>query len=72
MARVFRFFDSNGRELHTINDPEDMLPVPVKQQEVSIGFDTWRVDSVTPVCGLPHPKAVSVYYVHVRTPTSGD
>jgi len=27
-----------------INDPEDLLPIPVNEQEVSFGFDTRRVD----------------------------
>jgi len=27
-----------------INDPEDLLPIPVNGQKVSFGFDTWRVD----------------------------
>ena len=27
MARVFKFIDILGCELHTINDPEDELPI---------------------------------------------
>ena len=29
MARVFKFFDILGCELHRIDDPEDQLPVPL-------------------------------------------
>ena len=47
MARIFRFVDSVGCELHTINDPEDRLPVPEISQVISIGRNTMLVESVT-------------------------
>lgn len=48
MPRVFRFVDILGCELHTINDPEDKLPVPKIGQVISIGPSRMRVQSVVP------------------------
>ena len=47
MARVFRFIDILGCELHTINDPYDKLPIPKIRQVISIGRSTMLVESVT-------------------------
>ena len=64
VARVFRFFDILGSELHTIDDPEDKLPLPRIGQVITIGNGRMRVTLVT------HNQAtsstVSVYVVRVR------
>ena len=65
MARLFRFVDILGCELHTINDPHDKLPIPEIRQVISIGCSSMRVESVTlnpTVSNIP-----SVYNVRVRT-----
>jgi hypothetical protein len=69
VARVFKFVDLLGRELHTITDPEDMLPIPATAQEISIGPITMRVDSVRTVGSSTDPRIPSVYYVCVRVQT---
>ena len=48
MPRVFRFVDILGCEIHTINDPEDLLPIPEIWQVITIGFSRMRVESVVP------------------------
>lgn len=63
MPRVFKFVDLLGYELHTINDPEDKLPVPQITQVISIGISTMRVESV--VFKRTDSSALSVYYVRV-------
>ena len=72
MARVFKFVDILGYELHTITDPEDLLPIPANAQEVSIGPVTMRVESVRTVGSSTSPRIPTVYYVRVRvqTPTA--
>jgi len=69
VARVFKFVDLLGRELHTITDPEDKLPIPVNTQEISIGPVTMRVESVTIVGWSTNPRIPSVYYVCVCVQT---
>ena len=49
MARRFRFVDMLGHELHIVNDPEEMLPIPRTEQEISIGNSRMLVESVTSV-----------------------
>ena len=49
VARVFKFVDIFGCELHTITDPKDKLPIPANAQQVSIGPMTMRVESVRTV-----------------------
>ena len=70
MARIFQFVDSLGCELHTINDPEDRLPVPEIRQLISIGRNAMLVESVT----LHHAasSAPSVYSVRVWTVPAAD
>ncbi len=63
MARVYKFIDVSGREIHTIEDPDDKLPIPANKQVISIGSDSMQVESVetfvdTRVCNL--------YFVRVR------
>lgn len=63
MARVFKFVDILGCELHTINDPEDKLPIPEIRQFISIGSSRMRVESVAPQPNTSHTP--SVYSVRV-------
>jgi len=69
VARVFKFVDVLGCELHTIADPEDMLPIPANAQEVSIGPMTMRVESVRTVGSSSNPRIPTVYCVRVRVQT---
>ena len=46
MARVFKFVDLTGCVLHTIDDPEEQLPIPAYGQEFSIGPSRMWVVSV--------------------------
>ena len=64
MARVFKFIDVSGCEMHTIKDPDDKLPVPTSKQIISIGSSRMQVESVTT---LGDSEASSVYFVRVRT-----
>ncbi len=64
MARVFKFIDVSGCEIHTIEDPDDKLPVPTSKQVISIGSSRIQVESVTT---LGDSEAFSVYFVRVRT-----
>ena len=64
MPRVFRFVDILGCEVHTISDPEDLLPIPEIRQVITIGSTGMRVESVVhkPIdSGGPN-----VYKVRVR------
>ena len=70
MARIFRFVDSLGCELHTINDPEDRLPVPEISQVISIGCNAMLVESVT--LHNAASSTPSVYSVRVWTVPSTD
>ena len=64
MARVFKFIDVSGCEIHTIEDPDNKLPVPASKQIISIGSSRMQVESVTT---LGASEASSVYFVRVRT-----
>ena len=71
MARLLRFVDILGCELHTIDDPEDKLPVPQIGQVVTIGNSRMRVTLVT--CSQAASSTRSVYIVRVRLlPASND
>jgi len=64
VGRVYKFIDALGCEIHTIEDPDDKLPIPAEKQVISIGPSTMRVESVaqsgdTGVC--------AVYFVKVQT-----
>ena len=63
MARVFKFVDIFGYELHTIDDPLDKLPIPLSRQEISIGTSRMQVESVR----SDRSQIPSVFYVRVRT-----
>jgi hypothetical protein len=47
VARIFKFVGMLGNELHTVNDPEEMLPIPTNEQEICIGNSRMLVESVT-------------------------
>lgn len=64
MARVFRFVDILGCELHTINDPEDKLPVPHVGHVISIELSAMLVQSVS--LERIGSSARSAYIVRVR------
>ena len=73
MARVFRFVDNLGCELHTINDPEDKLPIPQFRQVVSIGGDRMWVESVTPSPNASNTRCTYLIQVHmIPGPTGAD
>jgi len=63
VARVFKFIDVSGCEIHTVQDPDDKLPVPTSKQVISIGSSRMQVESVTT---LGNSEAFSVYFVQVR------
>ena len=56
--------DTLGQELHIVNDPEEMLPIPVNEQEISIGNSRMLVESVT--VGPTRESAYSVCLVRVH------
>lgn len=64
MARVFRFVNSLGSEIYTINDSEHQLPVPQLEQLISIDDSKMRVEAVT--LHRTDSRAVTVYDVRVR------
>jgi hypothetical protein len=64
VARVFKFIDVSGCEIHTIEDPDDKLPVPTSKLVISIGSSRMQVESVTM---LGNSETCSVYFVRVRT-----
>ena len=63
MARVFRFVDMSGSELHTINDPEDQLPIPVSRQVITIGPCEMQVGSVAASSNPSTPTVYDVFLV---------
>jgi len=64
VAKVFRFLDILGSETHTINDPNDLLPIPQIMQVITIGCSRMRVESVT--LERTDPGTPFVYDVRVR------
>jgi hypothetical protein len=64
MPRVFRFVDILGCEIHTINDPENLLPIPDIWQVITIGSSRMRVESV--VLKRTDSIGPSVYNVRIR------
>jgi len=64
MARVYKFIDILGHEIHMVKDPDDKLPIPANSQVIFIGNERMEVESVktfgdTEVC--------TMYFVLVRT-----
>jgi hypothetical protein len=64
VPRVFKFLDILGSELHTIDDPEEKLPVPQTGQVISIELSTMLVQSVL-------LERTGVYSVQVRKLSAG-
>ena len=67
MARVFKFVDMSGCVLHTINDPQDELPIRTYGQEISIGPSRMWVESV-----MLSSTSPQTYYVRVRNQAEKD
>ena len=67
MARIFKFLDMSGCVLHTIDDPEDQLPIPVYRQEITIGSERMWVESV-----MVSSTNQQMYYVRVQTQAPKD
>ena len=67
VPRVFKFLDMAGSVLHTIDDPEDQLPIPIYRQEITIGSDRMRVESV-----MVHSTGPQTYSVCVQTKAPKD
>jgi hypothetical protein len=65
VARIFRFIDILGSELHRINDPEDRLPIPEIGQVVSIGAASMRV--VSTIVDARASSTSAVFNVRVRS-----
>ena len=64
MARVYKFIDISGREMHTIKDPDDKLPIPANRQVIFIGNDRMEVESVKT---FGDSEVCAMYSVRVRT-----
>ena len=62
VARILKFLDASGQELHHISDPEERLPIPVSGQVVVIGSSKMWVESVTAQCDA----VVPTHFVLVR------
>jgi hypothetical protein len=60
VARVFKFVDVSGCELHIITDSEDKLPIPANAQVISIGPITMRVESVRAVGSSTNPRIPTI------------
>jgi hypothetical protein len=72
VARIFRFVDILGCELHTINDPQDKLPIPEIRQVISIGdgrmrFERFKYTLHISHSGTDNPRTDRNRYV--RNPT---
>jgi hypothetical protein len=63
VARILKFLESSGRELHHISDPEERLPIPVTGQVVSIGPSRMWIESVTTLSDAEVP----IHFVFVRS-----
>jgi hypothetical protein len=64
MARVYKFIDVSGHEIHTVKDPDDKLPIPANRQVIFIGNDRMEVESVKT---FGDAEVCTMYYVRVRT-----
>lgn len=67
VPRFFKFLDIAGSVLHTIDDPDDQLPIPVYRQEITIGSDRMWVESV-----MVRSTSPQTYYVCVQTKAPKD
>ena len=66
LARVFKFVDIFGYALHTIDDPQDKLPIPLKQFQQNFHIGTSRMQVVNRFWS-DRSQIPSVFYVRVRT-----
>jgi len=64
VARVYKFIDLSGCEIHTIEDPDDRLPIPENKQVVSIGSSRMQVESVAT---FGDTAVYAMCFVRVRT-----
>jgi hypothetical protein len=64
MARVYKFIDDSGHELHMVKDPDNKLPVPANRQVIFIGDDRMEVESVKT---FGDADVCAMYFVRVRT-----
>jgi len=63
MARVYKFIDDSGHEIHMVKDPENKLPIPANRQIIFIGDDRMEVESVKT---FGDGDACAMYFVRVR------
>jgi hypothetical protein len=66
VTRVYKFIDASGREIHTVEDPDNKLPIPTTRQVIFIGTDRMQVESIET---FGDGEACTVYFVRVRTTT---
>ena len=64
MARVYKFIDDLGHEIHMVKDPDNKLPIPANRQVIFIGDDWMEVESVNT---FGDTKVCIMYSVRVRT-----
>ena len=64
MARVYKFIDDSGHEIHMVKDPENKLPIPANRQIIFIGNDRMVVESVKT---FGNTEVCTMYFVRVRT-----
>jgi hypothetical protein len=64
MARVYKFIDVSGHEIHMVKDPNDKLPIPANRQVILIGNDRMEVESVKT---FGDGEVCTMYFVRVRT-----
>jgi len=63
MARVYKFIDDSGHEIHMVKDPENKLPIPANRQIIFIGDDRMEVESVNT---FGDADVCAMYFVRVR------
>jgi hypothetical protein len=64
MARVYKFINVSGREIHTVEDPDNKLPIPANGQVIFLGNDRMEVESVKT---FGDAEVCTIYFVQVRT-----
>ena len=64
MARVYKFIDDSGHEIHMVKDPDNKLPIPANRQVIFIGNDRMEVESVKT---FGDTEGCTMYFVRVRT-----
>jgi len=46
VTRVYKFIDASGREIHTVEDPDNKLPIPARRQVIFIGRTGCRLNQL--------------------------